>query len=201
MQVDDLKTINVSLEPTVVKGAGFQEVVPNVFVKTEDLPKTIVGVAQEGKKIEDILNNLSNKVTKDLVVRIPSDLPTMNPILGQLVDQLTKNDVFLASLEVSVKNILANGNNFSLANVPELVHVIASTLSCVSVPKESLSDFVRLVFEFVCNKYNLVSKDKFAEFEEMLVSSVKLVLLTPTFEAMATSCLPKLFSLCVPSRA
>ena len=64
MQVDDLKTINVSLEPTVVKGAGFQEVVPNVFVKTEDLPKTIVGVAQEGKKIEDILNE--NEIISDI---------------------------------------------------------------------------------------------------------------------------------------
>ena len=149
--------------------------------------------------IEDILNNLSNKVSnvKDLVVRIPSDLPTMNPILGKLVDQLTKNDAFLASVEASIKNILANGNSFSLANVPELVHVISSSLTYVKVPKECLGDFVKLVFEFVCNKYNLVSKDKFAEFEEMLVSSVKLVLLTPTFEAMSTSCLHKLFSLFV----
>jgi len=202
MQVDDLKTVNVSLEPTVVKGAGFQEVVANVFVKTEDLPKTIVGVAQEGKKIEDILNNLSNKVTnvKDLVVRIPSDLPTMNPILGQLVDQLTKNDVFLASVEVSVNNILSNGNSFTLANVPELVHVIAYNLSCVNVPKESLVDFVKLVFEFVCNKYNLVSKHKVVEFEDMLVSSVKLVLLTPNLEVVVSSCLPRLFSLCTVKR-
>ena len=63
MQVDDSKTVNVSLDPTVVKGAGFQEVVANVFVKTDDLPKPIATTVQEGKKIEDILNNLSNKVS------------------------------------------------------------------------------------------------------------------------------------------
>ena len=201
MQVDDLKTVNVSLEPTVVRGAGFQEVVKNVFVKTEDLPKPIVdAVPQEGKKIEDILSCVPSK-TENLVVRIPSDLPKMNIILGQLVDKLTKNDKFLSSVEAFVKNILANGNNFSLANVPELVHVISSSLTCVSVPKEDLSDFVKLVFEFICNKYNLVSKDKVAEFEDMIVSSVKLVLLTPDLAKVASSCLPKLFSLCVPSKA
>jgi len=149
-------------ESIVTKGAGFQEVVPNMFVN------------KNGMKVEEVLNVRN------------VDLATINVNLGSIIKKLTENSDFLKSAEETMVKILADGKvNFT--DVPEIVHFIMTSYNNLSndmkVSKADLPDFVKLVFEFLVNKYNLIDKSKLNEYESMIISSVKLVLLTPNLKA------------------
>lgn len=148
-----------------------------------------------------------DSVEKNLVVRGVD----VDSNLVKLVEQLTQQQSFLTSVEEASKKILENGT-FDFADVPTVVHLIVNSIENVkatkdsltklNVTKENLSDFVKLVFEFVVTKYKLVSADKVPEYERMLVASVNLVLLVPNLskETVVSSCLPQLFNLCVPQK-
>ena len=140
-------------------------------VKGEGIPANV------GKKIEDIL---SVKVDSDVVIR-NVEVATSNPLLGKIVTDLTNDPKFLSNVDESVKKILADGK-LSLSDVPEIVLLIMNayhTVGTIKVTKEDLGDFVKLVFEFVVKKYDLLPADKMSEYESVLISSVKLLLLTP----------------------
>jgi hypothetical protein len=75
-------------------------------------------------------------------------------------------------------------------DVPELVFLIMDTYNTVGnvrVSKELLEEFVKQVFKFIVEKYKLLPQDKMAEYESMIVSSVKLVLLTPSIDSTLKS--------------
>jgi hypothetical protein len=158
----DLKTVNISLsEPVVKKGNGFMETMKNVFVKSKDVSKDVL-----------------------------STEPTMNINLINLVEQLTGQKEFLKNLEKLIIRISAN-NKFNMSNVPELIHLIVNSVKGnIVVKNENLKDFVRLVFEFVVKKYNLMSLEKLEEYEDTIESSVKLVLfsLNEIDEKMISKC-------------
>lgn len=167
----------------------------------EDLKKVVKGdgipasVLQEtksvGKKIEDILDV---KVDAALAVRTVETV-TSNPILNKLVAELTNDPKFLANVDESVKKVLEDGK-LTPSDVPEIVYLIVNaynTVGKVRVSNDDLGVFVKLVFEFVVDKYKLLPKDKMVEYESMLFSSVKLLLLTPQVDAAfknAFKCLP-----------
>ena len=62
-----------------------------------------------------------------------------------------------------------------------------NTVGKVRVSKELLEEFVKQVFKFIVEKYKLLPQDKMAEYESMIVSSVKLVLLTPSIDSALKS--------------
>ena len=76
------------------------------------------------------------------------------------------------------------------SDVPELVFLIMDTYNTVGnvrVSKELLEEFVKQVFKFIVEKYNLLPQDNMTEYESMIVSSVKLVLLTPSVDSALKS--------------
>jgi len=171
---DDLKK--------VVKGDGIPA---NVLQETKSV----------GKKIEDILDEKVNiKVDGDLAVRTVETV-TKNAVLDKVVSELTNDPKFLAHVDESVKKILGDGQ-LSVADIPEIVYLIVNaynTVGKVRVTNDDLGLFVKLVFEFVVEKYKLLPKDKMVEYESLLFSSVKLLLLTPQVDAAvknAFNCLP-----------
>jgi len=146
-------------------------------VKGEGIPAVVQESKNVGKKIEDIL---SVKVDSDVVIR-NVEVATSNPLLGKIVTDLTNDPKFLSNVDESVKKILADGK-LSLSDVPEIVLLIMNayhTVGTIKVTREDLGDFVKLVFEFVVKKYDLLPADKMSEYESVLISSVKLLLLTP----------------------
>lgn len=125
-------------------------------------------------------------------------LSTVSPNLTKLVEQLTQQPRFLSNVEEAVKKILANGM-LDFADVPTIVHLIVDSIENIKVTKEDLTNFVKLVFQFIVKKYKLLSDDKVSEYEKILVSSVKLVLLIPNLsEENIVACTPSIFSLCIP---
>jgi len=150
-------------------------------VKGDGIPAALLESKNVGKKIEDIL---SVKVDSDVVLR-NVEVATSNPILRSIVADLTNDPMFLSNVEQSIKKILADGQ-LTVSDVPEIVLLIMNayhTVGNIKVEKEDLGDFVRLVFEFVVKKYNLLPVDKISEYESILISSVKLLLLTPQVSA------------------
>jgi len=134
-------------------------------------------------------NNISVNVDNTLAVRT-----LQNPIVEKVVSELTNEPKFLSRVDESVNKILKDGKLDS-SDVPELVFLIMDTYNTVGnvrVSKEHLEEFVRRIFQFIVEKYNLLPQDKMTEYEYMLVSSVKLVLLTPQVSTLVKTCEDKL---------
>jgi hypothetical protein len=166
-------------------------------------PQVLQETKVVGKKIDDILSPTSLTIRK-------AETTETNSELAKIVDELTKNSPFLKSAEELAKKILAD-SKFDFSDVPDLVHFVVSSYnnldSKLFVSKSDLPEFVRLVFQFVVVKFNLLTKDQLGQYEGVVVSSVKLVLLTPDLgkEVQSVSGLLNkfvgLFSLCVPKKA
>jgi hypothetical protein len=144
------------------------------------------------KDINTLLDTIApeevKQVVKDVSVNVDSTLAVrtlQNPIVEKIVAELTNDPKFLSRVEESVKKMLHDGKLDS-SDVPELVFLIMDTYNTMGnarVSKELLGEFVKQVFKFIVEKYKLLPQDKMAEYEHMLVSSVKLVLLTPSVDS------------------
>jgi len=170
-----------------------------------DLSKTAVQltrVTSQQTRVARQQPSVSN--TSDLQVRsvetIVNNVIT-NEVLSKIVSDLTNDPKFLARVDESVKKMLADGKLDS-TDIPEIVFLIMdayNTFGSVRVSKEDLCSFVKLIFEFVVDKYKLLPSDKLPEYESMLISSVKLVLLTPQVDVSVKSLkdnLKRLFFCC-----
>ena len=141
--------------------------------------------------IKDI-SNLEVTQVKSTDVNVDSTLAVrtlQNPIVDKIVAELTNDPKFLSRVDESVKKMLQDGKLDS-SDVPELVFLIMDTYNTVGnvrVSKELLEEFVKQVFKFIVEKYNLLPQDKMTEYESMIVSSVKLVLLTPSVDSALKS--------------
>jgi hypothetical protein len=132
----------------------------------------------------DVSVNTEPAVKTEPVVKT-IDIDTINPVISKIVAELTNDPKFLARVDESVKKMLADGKLDS-TDIPEIVYLIMdayNTLGSVRVSKEDLGSFVKLIFQFLVEKYKLLPIDKLPEYESMLMSSVKLVLLTPQVDA------------------
>jgi hypothetical protein len=154
------------------------------------------------KDISNLLDKVPEQVNKvikgsDISVNVDSTLAVrtlQNPIVEKIVAELTNDPKFLSRVDESVNKMLKDGKLDS-SDVPELVFLIMDTYNTVGnvrVSKELLEEFVKQVFKFIVEKYKLLPQDKMTEYESMLVSSVKLVLLTPQVDALVKTCGDKL---------
>ena len=138
----------------------------------------------EVTQVIEVVKSTSVNVDSTLAVRT-----LQNPIVDKIVAELTNDPKFLSRVEESVKKMLQDGKLDS-SDVPELVFLIMNTYNTVGnvrVSKELLEEFVKQVFKFIVEKYNLLPQDKMTEYESMIVSSVKLVLLTPSVDSVLKS--------------
>jgi Glu-tRNA(Gln) amidotransferase subunit E-like FAD-binding protein len=138
----------------------------------------------EVTQVEEVVKSTGVNVDSTLAVRT-----LQNPIVDKIVAELTNDPKFLSRVEESVKKMLQDGKLDS-SDVPELVFLIMDTYNNVGnvrVSKELLEEFVKQVFKFIVEKYKLLPQDKMAEYESMIVSSVKLVLLTPSVDSVLKS--------------
>jgi len=135
-----------------------------------------------------------NRTTKSKIITVGSSTPKNNTLdvetvdtkisnstIEKLISQLLDNSKFLNYIDESIKIIFPDGK-LHTSNVPELVFLIIdayNTVGSVKVPKEDLSKFVKIVFEFIVEKYKLLSQDKIDKYESIILSSIKLLLLTP----------------------
>jgi len=153
---------------------------------------------QDTKNISNLLDRIVPEDVKSVVkgsglsVNVDSTLAVrsvekviLNPVVEKVVTELTNDPKFLSRVDESVKKMLEDGKLDS-SDVPELVFLIMNTYNTVGnvrVSRELLGDFVKQVFKFIVEKYKLLPQNKMEEYESMIVSSVKLVLLTPSVDS------------------
>ena len=101
--------------------------------------------------VKEIVNEkLTVSVDTESVVKTV-DIVTSNPIVSKIVGELTNDPKFLARVDESVKKMLADGKLDS-TDIPEIVYLIMdayNTIGSVTVSKEDLGIFVKLLFTFL----------------------------------------------------
>ena len=125
------------------------------------------------------------------------------PVVSQALELLIKDPNFIKNLETSVKNILKDGK-IDQYDVPELVFLITdayNSMQSVRLEYKDLPVLIKLIYNYMVDKLDLIPVDKRAEFERLVDSALRLVMLQPAVSRGVNSCLGKLFSCCGSSGA
>ena len=132
---------------------------------------------EDGKKVDNLNPTKLDEVTEPVKT---VEITTSNNTLNKVVNELTTNATFLSNIDDSIKKILLDGK-VDYKDIPEIVFLIMDSYNHINlhISKNDLTEFVKLIFEFIVNKYNLFSKEDMLKMEPMIISSVKLVLLIP----------------------
>ena len=106
--------------------------------------------------------------------------------LNKIVNFLTNEPTFLENVDKFINTVIKN-NKLDSSNIPELIFLMMDSYNNLDksltyknlVHKEDLESFVRLVFEFIVNKYKLLPDNMISDYETVIIASIKLLLLTP----------------------
>jgi len=107
-----------------------------------------------------------------------------------LFKAITTDSSFLARVKISVDKIMHDGK-VDQYDIPEIVFVISETvnsLPTLQVTSEVVPVLIKMLYNFIVDTYNLVPADKKADFERMVDSSLRLLMLQPKIKEGLNSC-------------
>ena len=110
-----------------------------------------------------IISNIKNKETNNDMVKLILDDP-----------------IFIDKIETSVKSIIKD-NKVEQTDIPEFVFLIMeayNSLSKAILTKKEIPEFISYVYNYLVDKYNLIPNEEKNKYENLVVSSIKLVLMT-----------------------
>jgi hypothetical protein len=102
---------------------------------------------------------------------------------------------FISRLEDSIKNIMKDGK-VDQYDVPEIVFIITDAynqMSSLRLSSDDLPKLFKMIYSFIIEKLNLIPEDKKPEFERLVDSALKLVMMQPIVNQVVTSCFAKIF--------
>ena len=162
----------------------------NILKPTDDVPPTTPQVDMNSlKPTDDVIQVSNNFVSTFSSNSIP-------PVVSKALELLIKDPNFIKNLETSVNNILKDGK-IDQYDVPELVFLITNaynSMQSIRVEYSDLPVLIKLVYTYMVEKLDLIPDDKKAEFERLVDSAIRLVMLQPAVSRGVKSCLDKLFS-------
>ena len=143
-----------------------------------------VSVSMDISSVDISSVNISN-----VVLSLPQDHDVLNVYMD-----LTTNADFLKNLDQVVKNIQNNGK-IEVGDVPNFVYLIMDSYNSLSKSKLTtikLPMLVQSVFNFIITKYSLLSHVNLHMIENIIVASIKLVMMVPIVknevEKIASKC-------------
>jgi len=107
-----------------------------------------------------------------------------------LFKAITTDSSFLARVKISVDKIMHDGK-VDQYDIPEIVFVISETVNSLptfQVTSEVVPVLIKMLYNFIVDTYNLVPADKKADFERMVDSSLRLLMLQPKIKEGLNSC-------------
>ncbi len=116
---------------------------------------------------------------------------------------LSADPKFVAKLETSVKNIMKDGK-IDQYDVPELVFIITDSYNEMSrfrLTYDELPQLIKMIYAFMVQKLNLIPEDKRPEFDRLVDSALRLVMMQPVVKQAVTSCFSKIFPCCFKTEA
>lgn len=131
----------------------------------------------------------------------PKPNPIIPPVVTQALELLIKDPNFIKNLETSVKNILKDGKVDQL-DIPEFIFLITdayNSMHQVRLEYRDLPILIKLIYNHMVEKLNLIPVENRADFERLVDSALKLVMMQPAISRQVNSCLSKLFSCCSSS--
>ena len=119
----------------------------------------------------------------------------MSLTVQDVFNLLSADPKFISRLETSINNIMKDGK-VDQYDVPEIVFIITDSynqLSKFRLTSEDLPKLFKMIYSFIVDKLNLIPEDKKPEFERLVDSALKLVMMQPVVNQVVTSCFAKIF--------
>lgn len=111
---------------------------------------------------------------------------------------LSADPKFITRLESSINNIMKDGK-IDQNDVPELIFIITDAYNEMSrfrLTYDDLPKLIKMVYSFMVEKLNLIPEDKRPDFERLVDSALRLVMIQPIVNKAVTSCFAKIFPCC-----
>lgn len=128
-----------------------------------------------------------------VVEAAPAPAPTVVPLskdVEALFKAITTDSSFLARVKISVDKIMHDGK-VDQYDIPEIVFVISETVNSLpsfQVTSEVVPVLIKMLYNFIVDTYKLVPEDKKADFERMVDSSLRLLMLQPKIKEGLNRC-------------
>jgi hypothetical protein len=119
----------------------------------------------------------------------------MSHSVQDVFNLLSADPKFISRLEDSIKNIMKDGK-VDQYDVPEIVFIITDAynqMSSLRLSSDDLPKLFKMIYSFIIDKLNLIPEDKKPEFERLVDSALKLVMMQPVVNQVVTSCFAKIF--------
>jgi hypothetical protein len=124
----------------------------------------------------------------------PAPVPvvsTLDKDVEALFKVITTDSGFLARVKISVDKIMHDGK-VDQYDIPEIVFVISdavNSLPSFQVTSEIVPVLIKMLYNFIVDTYKLVPEDKKADFERMVDSSLRLLMLQPKVKEGLNRCI------------
>jgi hypothetical protein len=132
-------------------------------------------------------------VTPEVAVSVVAVVPVVSALdknLEALFKAITTDSGFLARVKISVDKIMHDGK-VDQYDIPEIVFVISETVNSLpsfQVTSEVVPVLIKMLYRHIVDTYNLVPADKKADFERMVDSSLRLLMLQPKVKEGLNRC-------------
>jgi len=113
------------------------------------------------------------------------------PSVEEVFKVLSADEKFVARVKSSVDNVMKDGK-IDQYDAPELVFLITDAyneMSNMHLTYEELPILIKMLYNFIVEKFNLIPEDKKADFERLVDMAIKLVMLQPKVEKQVTKCM------------
>ena len=116
-------------------------------------------------------------------------------VVYQALDILIKDPNFIKNLETSVKNILQDGK-IDQFDIPEFIFIITdayNSMHKIRLNYDDLPVLIKLIYNYMVDKLDLIPVEQRTDFERLVDSALKLVMIQPAVARGVKLCFGKLF--------
>ena len=125
-----------------------------------------------------------------VVVAPPVVQTTLDKNVEALFKVITTDSGFLTRVKEAVDRIMKDGK-VDQYDIPEIVFVISETVNSLpsfQITSEVLPVLIKMLYNFIVDKYKLVPDDKKAEIERLVDSSLRLLMMQPKVKESINGC-------------
>jgi hypothetical protein len=147
--------------------------------------------------VSDVSDVVVEVAPAPVVAEVAHVVSTLDKDVDALFKTITTDSGFLARVKISVDKIMHDGK-VDQYDIPEIVFVISDTVNSLpsfQLTNEMVPVLIKMLYNFIIDRYNLVPEDKKADFERMVDSSLRLLMLQPKVKEGLNRCFAFLSSL------